>query len=99
MTWVDWLEAGSAAAVGVSALIASGSYLARTSASLIEGRRRSRRVWPIRSVDASRRGPHGESVPAGDYRGPHDMHELDVTYETATASCAACGRKHTVMFA
>jgi hypothetical protein len=98
VTWTDWLNTGSAAAVGVSALIASGSYLARTVGSLMESRRRSRRVWPIRSVSASHRGPSGESVPAGDYRCPRDLHELDVSYETATAKCSACGRRYTVMF-
>jgi len=98
VSWTGWLNAGSAAAVGVSALIASGSYLVRTSASLVENRRQSRRVWPITSIAASYRGPNGESVPAGDYRCPRDLHELAVTYDTATARCPACERRYAVMF-
>jgi hypothetical protein len=98
MTWPEWVTTVSAAAVGASALIASGSYLARTIGSLMESRRQSRRVWPIRSVSRSYLGPGGQHVAAGAYRCLRDLHELDVTYETATAKCSACGRRYTVMF-
>ena len=98
MNWVTVLTVASAVAGAISALIASGSFAAWTIASLTAARRRSRRLWPIRSVSASYRGPGGQYVPAGDYRCPRDHHRLDVSYEDARGACSACGRSYTIMF-
>lgn len=88
----------SAAAGGLSALIASVSFGVDRGRTILEGRRRARRVWPLARIAADIRRSDGRTVPQGDYRCPRDLRRLEVDYDTEQGHCPACGRRYTVVF-
>ena len=92
------IEVGSGVIVAIAALIGIVQVVVPTVRKEVQRRRQPQAVWPTRSIAASYRLPSGESVPAGDYRCPKDMHQLDVDYRTASGHCPACGRGYRVMF-
>jgi hypothetical protein len=92
------IEVGSGAIVAIAALIGIVQVVVPTVRKEVQRRRQPQAVRPTRSIAASYRLPSGESVPAGDYRCPKDMHQLDVDCRTASARCPSCGRNFRVMY-
>jgi hypothetical protein len=98
VTVTEGLTDGGALVVivgGVAAAIRWGVPAARAWRA---NRRALEKIWPIRPVAASYRGPGGVSVPAGEYRCPRESRQLELDYPKARGHCPACGRDYELQF-